>query len=338
MPRLRVTGPVGAASNLRSGRGRNLLTLLVWVLTWIMVLLGLGLPARGAEVPDENRVRGQRATPATTGPIITDTAIPQSLGTATLFVPSFLAFTGGNFSPSWRRVSASGDFRSLSSPVQLFVGVAPRTSVYVVVPYQHNWALNVNQPASAGQRSADFGGLGDVNLTGKYLLMKEQAMIPAVAGIFSVSFPSGHHRHLNPGNLGTDQLGLGAYSFTPGLNFFKFIPPVLLYGNLWYTMSTGATVAGARKYYPDRVILDLALEYPLRKPFVFLCEFVSFYDGGRLVGHRANQSPQALMSLLPALEILVSDDWSFAAGVLVDLFGKNTGFTYTPNFSIFYTF
>jgi hypothetical protein len=133
-------------------------------------------------------------------------------------------------------------------------------------------------------------------------------------------------------------LGQGAYTFTPGLNFFKYVPPVLLYGNLWYNMSTAAMVAGVRTYYPDRVILNLAAEYPIRKPFVLLCEFLSYFDGGRLVGHLANQSPQALMSILPAVEILATADWSFAVGIQVDLIGKNNGFDYTPNFSIFYSF
>ena len=76
---------------------------------------------------------------------------------------------------------------------------------------------------------------------------------------------------------------------------------------------------------------------PLRR-LVFLLEFISKYDGGRIFGHRANQPAVALMSLLPALEFLAGDDWSFVAGVLVDLCGKNTSYNYTPNFSIFYTF
>ena len=44
------------------------------------------------------------------------------------------------------------------------------------------------------------------------------------------------------------------------------------------------------------------------------------------------------MSILPAVEILATADWSFAVGIQVDLIGKNTGFDYTPNFSIFYSF
>jgi hypothetical protein len=312
----------------------------------LLALLVLALPASRAlgAAPDQEarkarREKGQRATPDTTGPIITDTTIPQSLGTATLFLPTFWALQSGNFSPNWRRVSAGGNYQSLNPMAQLYVGVAPRTEVYAVVPYLHNWAGQVNQPAPTGQRNANFGGLGDVSLTGKYLLLKEQANLPAVAAILTTTFPTGHHRHLNPGNLGTDQLGQGAYTFTPGLNLFKYLPPVLLYGNLWYSMSTAATVNGVRTYYPDSVTLNLAMEYPLKeKQLVFLLELVSSYDAGRLIGPRANQAAVTLVSVLPALEFIASKDWSFDLGVLIDLFGKNTGYHYTPNFSVFYNF
>jgi len=67
-----------------------------------------------------------------------------------------------------------------------------------VIPYQQNWAQNVDHSAPTGQRNATFGGLGDISLNGKYLLLEQQTYSPAVAGIFFVGFPSGHYQHLNP--------------------------------------------------------------------------------------------------------------------------------------------
>jgi hypothetical protein len=315
------------------------LILLTWSLSWGLIPAQTANPFESGTEGERQLVPGQRATPETTGPIITDTTIPQSLGTATLFIPTFFSFTRGNFSHSWRRASAGGDFQSLDTSAQLFFGVAPRTEVYLVIPYLHNWAANVNMPGPLGQRNADFGGLGDVSITGKYLLIDEQPCFPAVAAIFTTSFPTAHHRHLNPRFLGTDRLGRGPYGFTPGLNFFKYAKPFLLYGNLWYSMLSVATVDKTRNYSPDRVSLNLAMEYPLiRNRWIFLCEFVSFYDAGRLIGHSANQSPVTLISILPALEFIATDAWSFDAGVLLDLLGKNTSYNITPNFSVFYSF
>jgi hypothetical protein len=308
---------------------------LLWVWMLFRTPAVYGEEAPSAEEPPITRETSSRVT---TGPIITDTTIPQPLGTATLVVPTFLSLTRGNFSPGWRRVSAGGDFRTLATPAQLYYGLAPRTEIYVVVPYLHNWAGNLNYPGPNGQKYADFGGLGDIDFTGKYLLLEERAKFPAVAGVFSTTFPTGRHRSLNPGNLGTDQLGWGAYGFTPGLNFFKNAAPFLLYGNLWYSMFTDATIAGVRAHYRDLVTVNLAAEYPLPGPWVLLCEFVSLYDAGRVIGPRSNLPPKAIISILPALEFIANDDFYLAAGVLIDLWGKNTPYSYTPNFSIYYNF
>jgi hypothetical protein len=236
-------------------------------------------------------------------------------------------------------VGAGGNYRSLVGSLQFYVGVLPHTSVYIVVPYEHNWAWKVNQPGPEGQRSANFGGLGDVSITGKQLLVDEQSHFPAVAGVFTATFPSGHHLHLSPGNLGTDQLGGGGYSFTPGLNFFKYVPPLLLYANLWYTMYTGAKVGNARLNYRDRVTVNLALEWPIvRNRWNFLWELVSFYDAGRLLGPPANFAPQALISTEVGLEFLATTHVALVPGILIDLAGKNITYTYTPNLSFYYYF
>ncbi len=45
--------------------------------------------------------------------------------------------------------------------------------VFVMIPYIHKWASNVNNPGPGGERSASFGGLGDIDLTLKYRLVEE---------------------------------------------------------------------------------------------------------------------------------------------------------------------
>jgi hypothetical protein len=305
-------------------------TVILAVLLWAWVAQGWG---------EEDESRGQKFSPHTTGPVYTDTTIPLSTGRAVIFIPINPALTGGRFNPDWRRVSAAGDFLSLSTALHLHYGLIPRLEIYSVIPYQQNWAGNVDHPAPNGQRNANFGGLGDISLNSKYLLLEQQTYFPAVAGILFVNLPSGHYRHLNPRFLGTDLIGQGSYTFTPGLNFYKYVPPALFHANLWYTLSTDTTIAGRRTFYPDKVTLNLAMEYPIvRRRWIFLFEFVSSYDGGRLIGHKANVPPQSLMSIFPGLEFLPGGNFSFDAGVLIDLFGKNERYNYTPNFSILYTF
>jgi hypothetical protein len=310
----------------------RLIRILINIFLGICMLAWSGLSvAATAETPRER--------PDTTGPVITDTAIPQALGTATLLVPTFLSMGNSNFNSNWHRVGAGGDFQSLSAQLELYSGPLPRTEIYLIIPYLHNWASNVDKLGPNGNRSANFGGLGTCSLTGKYLLFDEQSRFPAVSGIVTVAFPTAHHLHLNPGNLGTDQLGLGAYSVTTGFNFFKYTSPVLLYANLWYTMYSAGTVAGRRNYYPDQITLNLALEWPFIKGrWVLLWELVSYGDAGRLIGHQANQPSQALISSLLGVEFLGGKNWAVVPGVYLDLLGKNTNCDIAPNLSLFYYF
>jgi len=137
--------------------------------------------------------------PTTCGPLVTDSCLPLEKGKLSIQAFWLVGFTAGRFSPNWRWVSAGGDFVSFSMPVKIIYGLAPRTEVFVVIPYVHNWARGVKTPAMPGKGDADFGGLGDINLTFKYLLRDETDRCPAVTGLVSANFPTGHHEHIHPG-------------------------------------------------------------------------------------------------------------------------------------------
>lgn len=278
------------------------------------------------------------ASPATTGPLLTDTTVPQAEGTATLFVPVSIGITEGRFDSGWSRKGAGRDALSLGADLQLFYGIAPLTEVYLVVPYRHNWAWEADVPGPGGERAANFGGLGDMSLAFKRLLRPETSHLPAVSGLFSVTFPTGHHRRLDPKLLGTDAIGRGSYTFTFGLNAYKSMDPAKLYANLWYAVSTDATVGKSRVFPRDTLTINLAAEFPLEGRWVFLFEFLSAWDGGRLLGHRPNQPQTALLGLLPGLEFIANDRLSFAGGIKVDVAGRNTRYGYGPIFAVFYNF
>jgi hypothetical protein len=245
--------------------------------------------------------------------------------------------TGGHFTSSWRRVRAETDFVSFAMPVEFKYGLAPNLEIRLTPLYLHNWA---HQPRSGPgeSRSAAFGGLGDLQLGFKYLLVKESDTRPNIGLQGAVTFPTGHHRHLHPNNLGTDQLGDGAYAFFLGLNFSKYVHPFIFYANLRYAMSTKATVAGGPVRARDRVTVNLAAEYPLSKRWVALLEVYSRWDTGPLLGPGATCPPGALIGFLPGIEFLPSPKWELEMGVAIDLFGKNRDITYTPTFTLIHKF
>jgi hypothetical protein len=303
--------------------------------------------------------------PTTFGPIITDTAIPVEKGKFVIQPTFGLSFTTHNFSPSWRRISAEGDFKSFGMSLKFTYGLWNNLEVYAVIPYIHNWAGSVQEPGPRGERTADFGGLGNILLTFKYRLVEETQTVPTVSAIFSPTFPTGHFRRLNPGRLGMDQLGGGSYNFTTGLNVSKYLSPFIVYGNLWYTMGAAYTsnadlsplvrdkngdlVEGdavstrVRNYPRDFVTVNLAAEYPMTKKWIALLELISTWDGGRLIGHKANVAPTPILnlvplSIVPGIEYMATDKFSLALGVKIDLAGKDAPANIAPFLSMAYAF
>jgi hypothetical protein len=287
---------------------------------------------------DEFKEEGE--CPPTFGPILTDTAVPIEKGKFAIQPTFALGFLSGVFNRNWHPVSAGGNFTSFQMNWRFTYGPINNMEVYVVIPYIQRWVNDVTEPGPGGEHSATFRGLGDIDLTVKYRLVEEGPGKPTVSALFATDFPTGHFNHLNPRFLGADALGGGTYIFTTGFNISKCLDPFILYGNLWYSMSTAFTDDEMRRYPRDFVTVNLAGEYILsrNKKWVALLELTSFFDGGRLIGRKANVPPQALVSVLPAIEYIATEKLMFAMGVNVDFMGRSYPAYVTPVLSIIYQF
>ncbi|MBM4295115.1 MAG: transporter [Deltaproteobacteria bacterium] len=310
----------------------------------ILAILGCLLPSLA--VVWEEASGAPQARPTTTGPIITDTAEPVPPGSLQIQPSWQVGLVQGNFSGSWQGRSAGGDFICLTIPVQFTYGLAPNLEIKLMAPYVHNWAGNVNQPGPRGERGADFGGLGDINLFAKYQLLAETAIRPTVSGVLGFNFPTGRHVRLNPGNLGTDNLGGGTYGLTLGVNLSKWVKPLYLYANLWYSLALqtrqhpehqALTPLITSLHEQDQINFNLAAEWVLTPRWVLLLEFYSIWEVGPLLA-RPHEPPGALLGILPGIECILSPRWSCALGVALDLAGKNTEFKYTPVFTVLLSF
>ena len=242
----------------------------------------------------EKKEEKKNECPSTFGPIITDTAIPIEKGKFAIQPTFGLSFTSNSFTQSWRRVSAGGDFQSFSMPWKFTYGLINNLEVYVVIPYIHNWAGNVDAPGPNNESFASFGGLGDISLTFKYRLVEETETLPTVSAYFTPTFPTGRFRFPNPRFLGTDLIGNGSYVFTPGLNLSKWVKPFIFYGNFWYSMQTAHDSSDNGRQFPrDFVTVNLAAEYPITQKWVACLEMVSFYPAR--IGKSASGVGSALM-------------------------------------------
>jgi hypothetical protein len=323
----------------KSAEAATLMRILLTMFLGLWMAVGPGVRvAAAADAPLKH--------PATAGPIIADSAVPAAPGRLSLQPYLSLSLVAGILTPSWRRVSAGGNFRSLQIPVKVTYGLMRNTEIYAQMAFIHNWANQIQGSGAPGNRAADFSGVGDLVVTLKYQLLEETAACPTVSAILTTGFPTGHHFHTNPARLGTDLLGAGAYVGTFGANLSKWLGPVYLYSNLWYSISSRETGAlphlaanplMAPVLARDLITWNMAAEWPLTGGWIALLEFYSSWEVGPLF-RRPQQPPGILMGLLPGIEYVFNPRWSCELGVAIDLAGKNSLYGYTPIFTVIMTY
>jgi hypothetical protein len=303
-----------------------------------------GGPSAGFETcpPDQE-------CPATFGPLIADSAVPIAKGKFAIQPTWGLSFVTDTFSSNWHREPAGGDYTSFNQLVKLSYGLWDNLEINVQMnTYEHRWARNVNEPGPQGERSADFGSIGNTLLGFKYQFVQETETVPVVTGYFGTLFPTGHYRHLNPSRLGTDEIGQGGYKFFVGCNLQKYLEPFILYSNVYYRVRTsywadgqdaGGNPTQVRVHPRNGVIVNLAAEYPITKKWVALFEVISSWDTGlNVVGTKSTESPGSFLAVSPGLEYMATEKLSFALGVAVDVIGKNNNASVAPLFSLIYAF
>lgn len=342
-------------------RGINLRMFLTWLfLGCFLVMLTLAPAAKAlAQVPagpqalmekPEEGVKPEEKkeeAPTTCGPICCDTCIPIETGHLSMTALWALSTYPGVFSNNWRTTSAKGDFYTFYMPVKLTYGPTKNMEVYVIAPFINNWVNHVDHSIAGpnGERAASYAGIGDLTLMGKYNLLPEGDVLPAVTGVAGLgSIPTGHAAHLNPRFLGQDAVGTGALTFTTGVNLYKWVKPFLLYSNIWLNSPVNLYKSRA-DFTPEPVrsrefmTFNLAAELPLSKRFVALLEMYSTWTWSNLITTpQGYQTPETLVGILPAIEFLATEKLSMSAGASLDLAGKNGVKKYTPMLSMSYAF
>lgn len=310
-------------------------TLIAWLFLAALWVAGSAAAAEEIELPQ------------TANPLITDGAVPIDTGKFAIQPYWSLSCQRGYFSPSWRPVSARGDFVSLEMPVKFTYGPVKDMEVYLIVPSLQNWGSSFREPGLAGTRSAQFGGLGDLMLALKYRVLAETETWPTVSGLLAVNFPTGHHSHLKAANHGLDALGDGAYNVTLGLNLSKWLRPVYLYANVWYSLATHAIQPVAHQlsgplltpsvHQRNLLTVNLAAEWVLSARWVLLLEGYSNWEVGAPYAKNRGRAT-ALVGVMPGVEFLLSRRWALEMGVAVDLGGKSTAYYCTPMVSAIFTY
>jgi hypothetical protein len=280
-------------------------------------------------------------TPATCGPIISDTCVPIETHKSSLQVLWAWSLVRENLTFNWRRVSAQGNFSTFTMPVKFTYGAAKGLETYIVIPYVLNLASNVdkNLAGPSRERSANYGGVGDISMVGKYLLVTETEILPAVAGVFGVGVPSGHAHNLNPRFLNQDAIGSGAVTFTSGVNLFKYLKPFLVHSQVWFNAPINLfPIRNDSVRSPEFMICNVATEYPITKRWIALLEFYSTWTWTNISTPQGVQSPATLFGVLFGVEFITNEKWAVSTGTSLDLFGKSGSQKITPMFTVYYNF
>ncbi len=322
---------------LRAAKGEKGIMLKSCLHSFVSLVLALALSQ--VACAEQNPCPPAFTRPSTAGPINTDTAVPIPKGRFVLNPVLYLSFSNGAFDRSWNAKSAGGRYRSIVTGLRFYYGAADHLEIYGIIPLVYNDARQVG-PRDA---SADFGGLGDIQLLAKYQIVQESSGCrPAISAVIGFSFPTGHYRRLNYSKFGTDQLGTGSYRLTAGLNASKYLKPFIFYANIWYIFSTDCSVntSGfcARVHPRDRLAVNLAAELPLNERWTACLDVNSFFDAGRLIGCRANTAPAAKITFTPELQYKVNERITIAGGVGFDVIGKEIRSNITPQLSFYFLF
>lgn len=307
--------------------------------------LGQGPAAPMLEKPAPPAEEKKEGAPTTCGPLISDTCLPIETSHASLQVLWAASIIRNNLTGNWRQTDPKGDFATFVMPVKFTYGPSKNMEVYIVVPYIHNFASNLNASIAGpnGESSADYGGIGDITLVGKYNLLPEGDIRPAVTGVLGMGFPSGHASNLNPRFLGQDAIGSGAFTFITGVNLFKYLKPFLVHSQIWLNTPINIhrlTSDNDSVRSRESLTVNLATELPLNKRWVLLLEVYSTWTWENISTPQGFQSPSTVLGVLPGIEFFLTEKWAFSAGTAFDLWGKGPNATakITPMFTVYRSF
>lgn len=168
-----------------------------------------------------------------------------------------------------------------------------RLELATMVTFLHN-----NVKTAAGD-SGTHNGMQDTQLFMRYVLSQEQGWAPTVTFQAQAKLPTGKFQNANPDKQGADIVGTGSWDAGCGFNFTKRLKPVIVHGDVFFTVPSNATVDGAKTEYATYWNYDLAVEYPFSHGMSALVEFNGFYQGNKTVdGVEQNNKYKYLNTLM----------------------------------------
>lgn len=176
--------------------------------------------------------------PTTSGPFVTLTAPLTPAGRVTLQPILFLTAQRGAFDADGQYAPLSGNSLGASAGLFAEVGFSERFAAGGQVN------LLASSRMVAGQQVSSSGP-GDAVLFARWSVpLPARPWLPDLSLFAQVKLPLGRAEGLAPALLGTDARGTGTWDGTAGLDLTKFLRPLVLHLDLFFSASLEATLDG----------------------------------------------------------------------------------------------
>lgn len=223
----------------------------------------------------------------------------------------------GSFDPGRRFVRASSGANERALEEDLFAThrFLENGQATLLVPFIQTYRR--------APRLSDFGGgVGDINLSGRYDLLGagESALFPGVAVLLGVTFPTGTPPEKADRPLATDATGIGAFQLSGGLALEQTYGRILLNLTAIASQRTRRHVNGLREQLGLQWLGLAAVGYTFRNDAVLALSAQYTYEGDASIdGSRVPGSGRALTTVGISGGLPLGERWRLQGGLYVGL-------------------
>jgi hypothetical protein len=260
--------------------------------------------------PQDKEIERDYWQPVTPGPFTTWTATLCGRHNLIMQPLYFFNKARGTFDSKGNYGSLSPGEKKEQHVFQLFTqyGITDRSEIDTQLNFFRNYTRK-------GNDSAKSLGISDTQLVTRHCLCSEEKYLPETTGFFQIRLPTGKYKNLDPDKLGTDLMGTGSFDFTFGFNLTKGVKPIVLHGDILYTISTSSKIDNnIRTRQGNKLELNTAGELPIKEGFNWMIEF-----NGILQGDTKENGRQIADSYASGLNLGTGLGWS--TGKFQILFG-----------------
>lgn len=291
-----------------------------------------------------------------TGPLLAPSAHNIAPGLCNVQPYLFITDQYGQFDSSWR-------YHSVHNSLQVNPLVIIQTGITKFLDITGTFQLFYNQ--KEGQYSWEYGDT-QLGLGLQLLLNYPRWYVPDMRLTITESFPTGNYQKLNIQKQGTDASGSGSFETIFSLNMQKTLHDVKLFSafhlnpfsirlSFAYAIPAPTDVKGSNTYgggpgtrgrvKPGNIFTFIgSIEYSLTQQWVLASDFefvdaqASTFSGTLGAGNSMGVGSSSQISMAPAIEYNVNENFGWIGGVWFSLWGRNSSDFVSGLISFTYTF